>query len=45
MEFQNKRSRWDKSFILQAKALVEQRAAELENAKIDLNRCEIKSTN
>ena len=28
---------------LQAKALVEQRAAELENAKIDLNRCEIKA--
>ncbi len=28
---------------MQAKALVEQRAAELENAKIDLNRCEIKA--
>lgn len=32
-----------KASYLQAKALVEQRAAELENAKIDLNRCEIKA--
>ena len=32
-----------KALYLQAKALVEQRAAELENAKIDLNRCEIKA--
>lgn len=32
-----------KASYFQAKALVEQRAAELENAKIDLNRCEIKA--
>ena len=32
-----------KASYLQAKALVEQRAAELENAKIDLNRCDIKA--
>ena len=32
-----------KASYLQAKALVEQRAAELENSKIDLNRCEIKA--
>ncbi|WWW11846.1 efflux RND transporter periplasmic adaptor subunit [Arcobacter cryaerophilus gv. pseudocryaerophilus] len=32
-----------KASYLQAKALVEQRAAELENAKIDLNRSEIKA--
>ncbi|WP_258315840.1 efflux RND transporter periplasmic adaptor subunit [Aliarcobacter cryaerophilus] len=32
-----------KASYLQAKALVEQRSAELENAKIDLNRCEIKA--
>ncbi|MGJ0357736.1 efflux RND transporter periplasmic adaptor subunit [Aliarcobacter cryaerophilus] len=32
-----------KASYLQAKALVEQRVAELENAKIDLNRCEIKA--
>ena len=32
-----------KASYLQAKALVEQRDAELENAKIDLNRCEIKA--
>ncbi|MGJ0331369.1 efflux RND transporter periplasmic adaptor subunit [Aliarcobacter cryaerophilus] len=32
-----------KASYLQAKALVEQRAAELENVKIDLNRCEIKA--
>lgn len=32
-----------KASYLHAKALVEQRAAELENAKIDLNRCEIKA--
>ncbi|MGJ0303993.1 efflux RND transporter periplasmic adaptor subunit [Aliarcobacter cryaerophilus] len=32
-----------KALYLQAKALVEQRVAELENAKIDLNRCEIKA--
>ncbi|QNM91185.1 efflux RND transporter periplasmic adaptor subunit [Aliarcobacter cryaerophilus] len=32
-----------KASYLQAKALVEQRAAELENTKIDLNRCEIKA--
>ncbi|WP_228277280.1 efflux RND transporter periplasmic adaptor subunit [Aliarcobacter cryaerophilus] len=32
-----------KASYLQVKALVEQRAAELENAKIDLNRCEIKA--
>ncbi|WNL16844.1 efflux RND transporter periplasmic adaptor subunit [Arcobacter cryaerophilus gv. pseudocryaerophilus] len=32
-----------KALYLQAKALVEQRAAELENAKIDLNRCDIKA--
>ena len=32
-----------KASYLQAKALVEQRAAELESAKIDLNRCEIKA--
>jgi len=32
-----------KASYLQAKASVEQRAAELENAKIDLNRCEIKA--
>ena len=32
-----------KASYLQAKALVEQRAAELENAKRDLNRCEIKA--
>ncbi|WP_148624826.1 efflux RND transporter periplasmic adaptor subunit [Aliarcobacter cryaerophilus] len=32
-----------KASYLQAKALVEQRVAELENAKIDLNRCEIKT--
>ncbi|MCT7486915.1 efflux RND transporter periplasmic adaptor subunit [Aliarcobacter cryaerophilus] len=32
-----------KASYLQAKALVEQRTAELENAKIDLNRCEIKA--
>ena len=32
-----------KASYLQAKSLVEQRAAELENAKIDLNRCEIKA--
>lgn len=32
-----------KASYLQAKALVKQRAAELENAKIDLNRCEIKA--
>ena len=32
-----------KASYLQAKALVEQRVAELENSKIDLNRCEIKA--
>ena len=32
-----------KASYLQAKALVEQRDAELENSKIDLNRCEIKA--
>ena len=32
-----------KASYLQAKALVEQRDAELENAKIDFNRCEIKA--
>ena len=32
-----------KASYLQAKALVEQRSAELENAKIDLNRCDIKA--
>ena len=32
-----------KASYLQAKALVEQRDAELENAKIDLNRCDIKA--
>ncbi|HKM18656.1 MAG TPA: efflux RND transporter periplasmic adaptor subunit [Aliarcobacter sp.] len=32
-----------KASYLQAKALVEQRAAELESAKIDLNRCDIKA--
>lgn len=32
-----------KASYLQAKALVEQRAAELENSKIDLNRCEIQA--
>ncbi|PRM93615.1 efflux transporter periplasmic adaptor subunit [Arcobacter cryaerophilus gv. occultus] len=32
-----------KASYLQAKALVEQRAAELENSKIDLNRCDIKA--
>ncbi|MCT7500118.1 efflux RND transporter periplasmic adaptor subunit [Aliarcobacter cryaerophilus] len=32
-----------KASYLQAKALVEQRAAELENTKIDLNRCDIKA--
>ena len=32
-----------KASYLQAKALVEQRSAELENSKIDLNRCEIKA--
>ena len=32
-----------KASYLQAKALVEQRDAELESAKIDLNRCEIKA--
>ena len=32
-----------KASYLQAKALVEQRVAELENAKIDLNRCDIKA--
>lgn len=32
-----------KASYLQAKSLVEQRTAELENAKIDLNRCEIKA--
>lgn len=32
-----------KALYLQAKALVEQRVAELENAKIDLNRCDIKA--
>ena len=32
-----------KASYLQAKSLVEQRAAELENSKIDLNRCEIKA--
>lgn len=32
-----------KASYLQAKSLVEQRVAELENAKIDLNRCEIKA--
>ena len=32
-----------KALYLQAKSLVEQRTAELENAKIDLNRCEIKA--
>ena len=32
-----------KASYLQAKALVEQRAAELKNSKIDLNRCEIKA--
>ena len=32
-----------KASYFQAKALVEQRAAELENAKIDLNRCDIKA--
>ena len=32
-----------KASYLQAKALVEQRAAALESAKIDLNRCEIKA--
>ena len=32
-----------KASYLQSKALVEQRAAELENAKIDLNRCDIKA--
>ena len=32
-----------KASYLQAKALVEQRAAELENSKIDFNRCEIKA--
>ncbi|MGH2306993.1 efflux RND transporter periplasmic adaptor subunit [Aliarcobacter sp. ERUVET-8] len=32
-----------KASYLQAKALVEQRTAELENAKIDLNRCDIKA--
>ena len=32
-----------KASYLQAKALVKQRVAELENAKIDLNRCEIKA--
>ena len=32
-----------KASYLQAKALVEQRAAEIENSKIDLNRCEIKA--
>ena len=32
-----------KASYMQAKALVEQRVAELESAKIDLNRCEIKA--
>ena len=32
-----------KASYLQSKALVEQRAAELESAKIDLNRCDIKA--
>lgn len=32
-----------KASYLQAKALVEQRSAELENSKIDLNRCDIKA--
>ena len=32
-----------KASYLQAKALVEQRAAEIENSKIDLNRCDIKA--
>lgn len=32
-----------KASYLQSKALVEQRSAELESAKIDLNRCEIKA--
>ena len=32
-----------KASYLQAKSLVEQRTAELENAKIDFNRCEIKA--